>query len=153
MPTDSEIRVLVFDIGQVIVRVNPRRTARALVLESASGTSRLLQIIHEESPIKESQDGRLSAKEWYRYLRKLLGLRVDFRQFCTAWNMALDVQPILDEASFAGLAERFRLVPLSNTDPIHVAHMHENYQFPQYFEHQLYSCALGACKPEPAVCQ
>jgi len=145
------VEALVFDIGNVILRVHPDRAARALASRAAVGARRLLQVVAQEAPLKDFQEGRVRAHEWYRCLRELLALRVTFREFCDVWNLVLDPKPILEETLFATLAKRYRLVLLSNTDPIHVAHMHRNFRFPQYFPFRIYSCAFGASKPAPDI--
>jgi FMN phosphatase YigB (HAD superfamily) len=147
----STVEALVFDIGNVILRVHPDRAARALASRAAVGAQWLLRIVAQEAPLKDFQEGRVSAREWYRRLRGLLGLRVTYREFCDAWNLALDPKPILEESLFAILGKQYRLILLSNTDPIHVRYMQRNYGFPEYFAARLYSCALGASKPEPVV--
>ena len=151
MPTDSKVRALVFDIGEVIVRVNAWRAARSIAAHSSVGPRRLLQFIQQHGRLRDFQEGHLSIREWHSDFRNQLGLRMALREFRAAWNSALDSKTILDESLFAQLAKRYRLVLLSNTDPIHVAHLERSYQFPRYFRHQLYSCALGASKPDPAV--
>jgi len=42
---------------------------------------------------------------------------------------------------------------LSNTDPIHVAHLERTYSFFRYFPKsvRIYSCAVGASKPNPLI--
>jgi HAD superfamily hydrolase (TIGR01509 family) len=60
-------------------------------------------------------------------------------------------EPLHDSALFAKLAKRYRLGLLSNTDPIHVAHMEPRYDFFQYFPARTYSCVLGASKPSPLI--
>ena len=40
---------------------------------------------------------------------------------------------------------------LSNTDPIHVAHMEATYDFFRFFPVRIYSCTVGASKPSPIV--
>jgi HAD superfamily hydrolase (TIGR01509 family) len=42
-------------------------------------------------------------------------------------------------------------VLLSNTDPIHVAHMEANFGFMRHFSVRIYSCAVGTSKPSRAI--
>jgi HAD superfamily hydrolase (TIGR01509 family) len=50
-----------------------------------------------------------------------------------------------------GLAKKYRLALLSNTDPIHVVHLESNFAFFRFFPIRIYSCTLGACKPDPLI--
>jgi len=147
------IQALIFDIGQVIVRVNPRRAAEALAQGAGTTAERVLATIEGNAPLRDMQEGRLSPREWHKYLSEQLGLRLAFERFCDAWNSALDRETIVDENLFAQLGGRYPLVLLSNTDPIHVAYMEANFRFPSYFLARVYSCAVGASKPAQAIYQ
>jgi len=49
------------------------------------------------------------------------------------------------------LAQSYRLALLSNTDPLHVAHIESAYDFFHFFPARVYSCFVGASKPDPVV--
>jgi HAD superfamily hydrolase (TIGR01509 family) len=69
------------------------------------------------------------------------------------WNRAIDPVPILESDLFERLSKRYRLALLSNTDPIHVAHLESTYGFFQHFPKpaRIYSCVVGASKPNPLI--
>lgn len=56
-----------------------------------------------------------------------------------------------DTALLETLSNTYRLALLSNTDPIHVAHMESSYDFFRFFPRRIYSCAVGASKPSPLI--
>jgi putative hydrolase of the HAD superfamily len=87
------------------------------------------------------------------HLSKRLGSSLTFEQFSEAWNRALDPQPIQDNSLFESLRKSFRLGLLSNTDPIHVAHLEATFDFFRFFSKpaRTYSCAVGASKPSPLI--
>jgi putative hydrolase of the HAD superfamily len=80
-------------------------------------------------------------------------MSLSFEAFVNAWNCALDPEPIHSDALFATLSKNYRLGLLSNTDPIHVAYLEKTYSFFAYFPKpvRIYSCAVGASKPDPIV--
>ena len=59
--------------------------------------------------------------------------------------------PILPDLLFERLATKCRLALLSNTDPIHVAHIEANYPFVRHFPVRVYSCRVGSSKPSPVI--
>ncbi len=69
------------------------------------------------------------------------------------WNRAIDPGPILESDLFERLSKRYRLALLSNTDPIHVAHLESTYGFFRHFPKpaRIYSCVVGASKPNPLI--
>ena len=52
---------------------------------------------------------------------------------------------------FERLATKCRLALLSNTDPIHVAHIEATYPFVRHFPVRVYSCRVGSSKPSPVI--
>jgi putative hydrolase of the HAD superfamily len=97
------------------------------------------------------QEGRMSPREWHQYLSRRLGGSLTFEQFTEAWNRALDPHPIQDTAFLEKLREGYRLGLLSNTDPIHVAHMESSFEFLRLFHARTYSCSTGTSKPNPLI--
>src|SRR5262249_12112615 len=64
-----------------------------------------------------------------------------------------DPEPIQKNSLFESLRKSFRIGLLSNTDPIHVAHLEATFEFFRYFPKstRTYSCAVGASKPSPLI--
>jgi HAD superfamily hydrolase (TIGR01509 family) len=54
---------------------------------------------------------------------------------------------------FQRLSKSYRLGLLSNTDPVHVAHLESTYGFFRYFPKpvRIYSCRVGTSKPNPLI--
>jgi putative hydrolase of the HAD superfamily len=99
------------------------------------------------------QEGRMSARDWHLHATKRLGVSLSFEQFTEIWNRALDPKPIQDNAFLAKLSKSYRLGLLSNTDPIHVAHLETTYDFFKFFPARTYSCSVAASKPNPIIYQ
>ncbi|PYU12782.1 MAG: hypothetical protein DMG37_12315, partial [Acidobacteria bacterium] len=76
---------------------------------------------------------------------------LSFEQFVEVWNRALNPTPIHEEAFLEKLGKKYRLAVLSNTDPLHVAHLEKTYGFFQLFPVRIYSCSVGASKPNPVI--
>jgi putative hydrolase of the HAD superfamily len=93
----------------------------------------------------------MSARDWHLYLAKRFGASLSFEQFTEVWNRVLDPVPIHEDAFFKALSKSYRLALLSNTDPIHVRYMESAYSFFQFFPAHVYSCAVGASKPNPLI--
>lgn len=145
------IKAIIFDIGRVIVRVNLKRALTMLGAGANLSPERVWSAIETDPRWREWQEGRIAPREWHAHLARRLGFTHTLAQFCTAWNSALDPEPILGEDLFEQLALRHRLVLLSNTDPIHVVHLEATFRFPRYFAARVYSCAVGASKPDPVI--
>ena len=140
-----------FDVGRVIVRVDVHRALAALGAAAHLSSEQVCSAINAEPRKRDFQEGRLPPRRWHEHLSHRLGFGLTFEQFCAAWNSALVPETILREELFAQLAPRYRLALLSNTDPIHVAHLEGHFSFVRHFPVRVYSCVAGASKPDAAI--
>jgi len=150
MPS-PKLRAIIFDIGRVLVRVDVARAMQGLATGSSLSPSELWSAIEKDPRWSDWQEGRIAPRDWYLHLAQRLGGGLSFEQFTEVWNRALDPAPIHDDAFFKKLSGRYRLALLSNTDPIHVRHLEGTYSFFAFFPARIYSCAVGASKPDPLV--
>jgi putative hydrolase of the HAD superfamily len=146
-------QAIIFDIGRVLVRVDIRKAQQGLTKGLSLTPEELWSAIEKEPRWPDWQEGRMSARDWHLNLCQRLGISLDFEEFTRVWNSALDPRPIHPDSLFEGLAKSYRLGLLSNTDPIHVAHLEATYSFFRYFPRsvRIYSCSVGASKPNPLI--
>lgn len=151
--TASALRAVIFDIGRVLVRVDVARAMRGLADGIPLSPNEIWSAIEKDPGWRDWQEGRIPPHDWYLHLTKRLGGTLTFEQFREAWNRALDPEPLQPGALFQSLKKRCRIGLLSNTDPLHVAHLEETYSFFQYVpaSARTYSCAVGASKPSPLI--
>jgi HAD superfamily hydrolase (TIGR01509 family) len=147
----SSVRAIIFDIGRVLVQIDPRRASEGLAPGSAMSPSELWTAIEKDPRWPDWQEGRVSPRDWYLHLGRRFALDLTFEQFTEIWNRVLDPIPIHDDAFFKTLSKSYRLALLSNTDPIHVRHLEATYSFFSFFPIRIYSCAVGASKPNPIL--
>jgi putative hydrolase of the HAD superfamily len=147
----QKFRAIVFDIGRVLIRVDIHRAMEGLASGLSLSPSEVWTAIEKDPHWPDWQEGRISPRDWYLHMNKRLGSALTLEQYSEAWNRALDPQPIHDDELFKKLGKRYRLALLSNTDPMHVAHMEAQYAFFKSFPVRIYSCTLGASKPNPLM--
>lgn len=153
MSTAPKIRAIIFDIGRVLVRVDIAQAKVGLADGLPLSPDELWCAIENDPCWPDWQEGRMSPRDWHLNLSKRLGLSLDFEKFVKVWNSALDPVPIHPNEFFEGLSKHYRLGLLSNTDPIHVERLESTYDFFRYFpkSRRIYSCAVGASKPNPLI--
>jgi glucose-1-phosphatase len=150
MPS-AKLRAVIFDIGRVLVRIDPARAAEGLAKGGSLSPLELWRAIEKDPRWPDWQEGRISPRDWYLHLARRFGRDLTFEQFTEAWNRVLDPSPIHDDAFFEKLSKRYRLALLSNTDPIHVRHLEATYSFYSFFPTRIYSCGVAASKPNPLI--
>jgi FMN phosphatase YigB (HAD superfamily) len=162
--TDSSqltIEAIIFDLGRVIVKLEPSRAFSALGGAASGAASprmsadKIWAAIQKDDLWTAWQEGRVTPQQWHEHLGARFGIRVPYRTFVEAWSGVMVPEPdlLLPDDLLAKLASRYRLVVLSNTDPIHVECLEANFRFLRHFSARVYSCSVGACKPDPKIFQ
>jgi glucose-1-phosphatase len=149
----QKIRAIISDIGRVIVGVDVSRAMQGLSSGIALSPKEIWSAIEKDPRFPDLQDGRISARDWHLHIVRRLGGNLTYEQFIQAWNAALLPETLQPDSLWAGLAQKYRLSLLSNTDPIHVAHMESTFTFFKYFPVRIYSCVVGSSKPNPVIYQ
>jgi len=149
----QKIRAIISDIGRVIVGVDVSRAMQGLSSGIALTPKEIWSAIENDPRFPDLQDGRISARDWHLHIVRRLGGNLTYDQFIQAWNAALLPETLQPNSLWAGLAKKYRLSLLSNTDPIHVAHMESTFSFFKYFPVRIYSCVVGSSKPNPVIYQ
>jgi putative hydrolase of the HAD superfamily len=147
----AKFRAIIFDIGRVLIRVNVSLATSGLAEGIALSPQEMWSALEKDPLWLDWQEGRISPRDWHLHLAKRLGGKLSFEQFVQVWNRALDPQPIQDDSFLQKLSKGYRLAVLSNTDPLHVAHMESTYEFLGHFSVRIYSCRVGASKPNPLI--
>jgi glucose-1-phosphatase len=146
-----KLRAVIFDIGRVLIRIDVGRAMSGLAEGLSLSPEEIWRAIENDPRWADWQEGRMSARDWHLHMSRRFGLTSTFDQFTEIWNRVLHPQPLQDISLFEKLSKTYRLALLSNTDLIHVAHMEGAYDFFRFFPVRIYSCAVGASKPNPIV--
>lgn len=149
--TSSNFRAIIFDIGRVLVRVDVSRATTGLAHGVPLSPEEIWSALQNDPRWLDWQESRISPRDWHLHVAKRFGGKLTFEQFTEVWNRALDPNPMQDHSFLEKLSRRYRLAVLSNTDPIHVAHMEKTYDFLSSFPVRIYSCRVGASKPNPPI--
>jgi FMN phosphatase YigB (HAD superfamily) len=149
----QKIRAIISDIGRVIVGVDVSRAMQGLSSSIPLSPKEIWSAIEKDPRFVDLQDGRITARDWHLHIVRRLGGNLTYDQFTQAWNAALLPETLQPDSLWAGLAKKYRLSLLSNTDPIHVAHMESTFTFFKYFPVRIYSCVVGSSKPKQVIYQ
>lgn len=158
------IKNVIFDLGGVLINLDPPRTAEALQRLYAPDYEPIGG--HERSAdwFRAFEVGQLSAPEFRARLRKRYGITAPDSAIDAAWNaMLLDLPP--RRLRFVKkIGESKRVFLFSNTNPIHMDYIenalrveHGVPDLSSFFEKDYYSHVLGQRKPNPeaflAICE
>jgi len=151
----APLRAVIFDIGRVLVKVDVPRALEGLSQGISISPAELWSAIEKDPRWHDWQEGRISPHDWHLHVTKRLGSPLNFTQFRDAWNRSLDPMPLQTDDLFQTLSKKHKLALLSNTDPIHVAHLESTFSFFKFFPTpaRIYSCSVRASKPSPVIFQ
>ena len=143
--------LVILDLGGVVFPIDVTRPIRLWAAASGRAPEALLDRVREHPVHERFERGEMTPGEFRDHVRGELGLVLDDVAFDRTWNdIYLDPWPEM-AALLAELRCGARLVALSNTNAIHVEHVHARYgPLLARFERVFYSHELGRRKPEPA---
>ena len=153
--SNPPLLAVIFDVGRVLVKLDLARASEGLSQGVSLSPTELWSAIEKDPRWHDWQEGRISPHDWHLHITKRLGSPLKFEEFREAWNRTLDPVPLQSDDLFASIAKKHKLALLSNTDPIHVAHLESNFSFFRFFPRpaRIYSCSIRASKPSPVVFQ
>ncbi len=147
----AKFRAIIFDIGRVLVGVDVSRAMSGLAEGIPLSPDEIWSALQKDPRWMDWQEGRISPRDWHLHMAKRLGGKLTFEKFVEVWNRALDPIPLHENDFFEKLSKGYRLAVLSNTDPLHSAHLEETYDFFRFFPVRIYSWRVGASKPSPLI--
>lgn len=109
------------------------------------------EIIRPTGLVTRFESGDINSDDFYRELSAALGLRCSYEEFCDIWTSIFMPETLLSDTLLARIADRRRMILLSNTNPIHFEMIRANYPILRHFHELVLSHEVGAMKPLPAI--
>jgi putative hydrolase of the HAD superfamily len=147
------IRTLIFDLGKVIVPFDFMRGYRAMEGLCGVPAAEIPKRIGTTDLVIRFETGLVEPQDFVAQLSVLLGLQVDYDQFCEIWSSIFLPDTLIPDAMLESLARRYRMLLLSNTNAIHFAMIRERYPFVRHFHGLVLSHEVKAMKPSPKIYQ
>lgn len=141
------IRAIIFDIGNVLVFHDNHLLCRNLAGLYGLDSDEVYQYLFRSDAGRRAALGGLTAAEMHADFCRQFGLNPEYGAFARALNSHFTPNTSIDPLIHA-LAGRYRLLTLSNTNPIHAEYMRKNLPILTAFDDLLLSCELGLGKPQ-----
>jgi len=143
-------KAIIFDLGGVLVDFDFRRAYHALAEVCPYATGAISERIAATGLVERFETGLVEPGDFFAQFSKALELRVDYAGFCRIWNHIF-TGPLLPESLIQGLALRYRLLLLSNTNAIHFAMIRQAYPMLRHFHGLVLSYEVRSIKPRPEI--
>lgn len=149
-------KVLVFDLGGVILPLQPKRAHTAIQALALAGGKMPFDLRTWQPLLDSYEKGEMSSADFLA--RVCTELRCAEGAFLAAWNAILEPIPPAHMDLLRQLSRQYRCVLLSNTNPLHMhwverhlLEMHGSTLFNDVLEQCFLSFELGCRKPEEAI--
>lgn len=142
------IRNIIFDVGNVLVRVDYEKFENGLLSEGLSRAA-LKEVFSSERLKSGFESGEITAEEFLASVICELKYKITPEQFIPHFNSMFSEIPQM-KIFLTGLHRegRYTLLLLSNTNPIHFAHFKESFDYVNLFHHIALSYELKMLKPD-----
>jgi putative hydrolase of the HAD superfamily len=145
-------KAIIFDLGKVLVQFDFERGFQALQGVCPYDAAHIRRRIASTDLVERFETGLIAPADFVAQLSRLLALDIGYAQFCKSWS-SIFTDPLIPEAMLEGLAARYRLLLLSNTNAIHFEMIRETYPMLRHFHHCILSYEVHAMKPRPEIFQ
>lgn len=155
MEIQKDIKNIIFDLGGVLLNIDPQRTINAfgrLGMENLIG-DKGLTYDHEIFYLMEQ--GKVSPDEFREGVLKLLPQKVSYDEIDAAWTAMLIDFPAIRVELLKALRKKYKVYLFSNTNAIHVDRFHaifrnqHGFEVSSLFDKDFYSNEIGYRKPAP----
>lgn len=151
------IKSIIFDLGGVIVNIEPHLTAEAFARMNNTEPVDLIALHHSENFFSAYEKGLITDAEFRDHIRKYIGKDIDDGQIDRAWNALLREVSKSKVDLIKQLSGKYRLFLLSNTNHIHQIKFSRTFReaagknMEDYFEKVYYSFRMGMRKPDEDI--
>lgn len=144
----------VFDIGNVVIKLDYERMLSAVVEDSNASREEVIQVLGRFGGYRELEIGATTFPEFYEFLREKIQYSGSLDRLREVWGWILDGPVEGIEELICRVRRQYRVAFLSNTNELLVEQI--NRRFGVLFEDEdrfIFSHRYGHVKPDPAIFQ
>ena len=140
-------KAILFDLGRVLVHFDFQRGYRALEGLCPHAAAEIPKRLAPTGLVERFETGLIEPRDFVAEISRILDLRTDYDQFSEIWS-CIFTHALLPESMLEGLAKRYRLVLLSNTNALHFEMIRKTYaHLIRHFHDLVLSYEVRAMKP------
>jgi FMN phosphatase YigB (HAD superfamily) len=151
MLVNNVIKTIFFDLGNVIIPFDFKRAYSRLQPLCNYPVTEIPQRMRGTDLVSRFESGAIGSQQFVKEFSAALDLRINYDEFCDLWTSVFLPEPLIQESLLENLRRRYRLMILSNTNPIHFNMIRENYPLLGHFGHCVLSYEVGALKPSAEI--
>ena len=145
------IRAILFDLGNTIVPFDFQRGYARMERLCPWPAAEIPKRLARTDLVQRFETGAVEPEEFVRRLCAELDLRMTYAEFCELWSSIFLPDTLIPESLLGSLAQRYRLLLVSNTNAIHFEMLYASYPLLRHFHDRVLSHEVGALKPSPRI--
>ncbi len=149
----QEVKNIVFDLGGVLLDIDPERTVRAFAAQGLTNVIKPGGWGYKQEVFLQMEEGKLTEDEFRNGVRELLPAPVSDAEIDKAWCAMLIDFPADRVTLLRQLKSKYNLYLFSNTNNIHVNYFHKlfhqkfGFSLSDLFVKDYYSNEINSRKP------
>lgn len=148
-----EIKVVLFDLGRVLVDFNHMRSAQRISGFCSKSPQEICDLFFESPATVAFEAGKITPQKFYLEVKELLGLKLSYDSFVPIWNdiFFLNAQNRSVYGLVNDLHANYKTAMLSNINALHYEYLKKNFPVFGVFDRVFLSFELGLIKPDKEI--
>jgi FMN phosphatase YigB (HAD superfamily) len=144
----SQVRVVVFDLGKVLLEFDYRIAARRFLSRCRIGMGQILRLVNQSSLLLDYERGRLTTDQFFAIIREATGFEGSRAEFARIFgDIFTPIAPMVE--LFEQIRDRgYPAYIFSNTNELATDHIRNTYPFFNRFTGYVLSYEHGVMKPD-----
>ena len=146
----KEIKLVIFDIGKVILDFDHMITCNKLAKYSKKDARYIYDFIFNSEMLDEYERGEISSMEMFSAISGELGLDISFKKFKEIWSNIFTIKEGIEQLIHR-VKTLAKIAVLSNTDEMHFEDIRDKVEIIKDFDWLFLSHEAGYRKPEKEI--
>ncbi|PIQ90724.1 MAG: hypothetical protein COV71_02945 [Candidatus Omnitrophica bacterium CG11_big_fil_rev_8_21_14_0_20_41_12] len=147
------IKVVLFDLGKVLVDFDHRRAAERISFFCPKTATEIYNLFFESHATIAFEAGKISPEDFYQQVKQVLDLKLSYASFIPIWNdiFFLSLKNRLVFKLVNTLRAKYKTALLSNINTLHYEYLKKNFPVFGVFDEIFLSFQLGLIKPDQEI--
>ena len=151
MARKKKYDVIVFDLGNTLIRFDHRIAARKLTRRfKRLDAQKIYDAFFDSEITRDFEKGLITPREFHKRAMKLLGFKLPYHEFVELWNNIF-----WEDTHSCDIARKlkkdYRVFLLSNVNRLHFEFITKKFPIIKIFDEVVASFAIGSMKPEKKI--
>ena len=147
------IKVLLFDLGRVLVDFDHLRSAQRISAFCSKTPRQIYDLFFESGVTIDFEAGRITPEDFYLQVKQMLDLKLSYDSFEPIWNDIFFLSA-KNRAVFGvvnALRANYKIALLSNINILHYEYLKKNFPVFGVFDKVFLSFQVGLIKPDKEI--